>query len=243
MFMGFITAFPLMTAMMIAISDMERVYNADMPAIELLYQATGSTQVTVSLTVILIIIYASTLPPQWITCGRLFWAFARDRGTPYANYFAYIDTRLEFPLRTTLASAIFAAIYGLLYLASTTAFNSIITSVTLLLNISYAIPQAIVAIRGRKKCLPTRLLDLGFWGCLCNIFSPLWITLMGAFVCFPPNLPVSVSSMNYSAPVLVGLFVVILGFWFSSSGRAFKGPDIDWELLNVASSREVDGRG
>lgn len=130
-----------------------------------------------------------------------------------------------------MAACIFSSIYGLIYLASTSAFNSIITSAILFLNISYAIPQAIVAFRGRSKTLINRPLSLGKWGYICNIFAPLWITVMCVLVCFPTSLPVTVGSMNYSAPVMVGLFFGIIVCWFVI-GKQFEGPNIDLEFLS-----------
>lgn len=236
---GLCTAVPLLAVLIVAMKDMDRVMNAGMPAVELLYQVTGSTRVTVALSVLLTVIYAACLPPQWVTCGRLAWAFARDRGTPFPDFFDSIDKRLEFPLRTTIASTVFAAIYGLIYLASTTAFNSIITSAVTLLNLSYAIPQAILVTRGRAQSLPKRPLDLGRWGYVCNVFAPLWITVLGVMICFPPDLPVTVGSMNYSAPVLVALFLIILVFW-GLIGDEFKGPNIDWEMLDLKNDTPSD---
>jgi choline transport protein len=236
---GLCTAVPLLAVLIVAMKDMDEVMNAGMPAVELLYQATGSTRVTVALSVLLTIVYAAGISPQWVTCGRLAWAFARDRGTPFPDFFDNIDERLQFPLRTTIASTVFAAIYGLIYLASTTAFNSIITSAVTLLNLSYAIPQAILVTRGRAQCLPKRPLDLGRWGYICNIFAPLWITVVGVVICFPYSLPVTVGSMNWSAPVLVGLFLIILIFWVLI-GDEFKGPDIDWGMLNLKNEAPSD---
>ncbi|OQE92573.1 hypothetical protein PENNAL_c0007G05151 [Penicillium nalgiovense] len=236
---GLCTAVPLLAVLIIAMKDMDEVMNAGMPAVELLYQATGSTRVTVALSVLLTIVYAAGISPQWVTCGRLAWAFARDRGTPFPDFFDNIDQRLQFPLRTTIASTVFAAIYGLIYLASTTAFNSIITSAVTLLNLSYAIPQAILVTRGRAQCLPKRPLDLGRWGYICNVFAPLWITVVGVMICFPYSLPVTVGSMNWSAPVLVGLFLIILVFWVLI-GDEFKGPDIDWAMLNLKNEAPSD---
>ncbi|KAJ5775639.1 amino acid/polyamine transporter I [Penicillium nucicola] len=232
MAIGLCTAIPMITIIVVTAKDMEKVMNAGMPAIEVVYQPTGSKRVTIALSVLLTIIYASCLPPQWVTCGRLAWAFARDGGTPFPGFFTKVDEKLQFPLRTTIASTIFAALYGLIYLASTTAFNSIITSAITLLNLSYAVPQALLATRGREKCLPKRPLDLGRWGYACNIFAPLWSALMCVMVCFPPGLPVTTASMNWSAPILVALTLVILAFWFLI-GENFKGPDIDWDALNI----------
>lgn len=237
MAIGVVTTVPIIAVMMVYMKDMNGVMNAEMPAIELLYQVSNSRDVCVGLTVLLIFIYASNLPPQWITCGRLLWSFARDRGTPYAEFFSYVDEKRQFPLRATLAATAFGAIYGLLYLASTTAFNSIITSAVFLLNLSYAVPQAIMVFRGRDKCLPRRPLNLGLWGYLCNVFAPLWIMIMCVLVSMPPELPVFTTSMNYTAPILLGLFLIILCFWFTT-GRQFEGPSIDWEALNLNNECE-----
>ena len=99
-------------------------------------------------------------------------------------------------MRTTWLSVGFCVIYGLLYVASTQAFNSIITTAVLAVNISYAIPQGISLVRGRGKTLPARNFNLGKFGYICNAWSPLWITVIGIFICFPNFLPVTAASMN-----------------------------------------------
>ncbi|KAL8902072.1 MAG: hypothetical protein Q9207_004897 [Kuettlingeria erythrocarpa] len=145
----------------------------------------------------------------------------------------------NFPVRATVLSVCFCCLYGLLYLASTTAFNSIVTGAVLYLNITYAVPQGILAVRGRKNCLPVRPFNLGFIGSVCNILAPLLVTVFGTFICFPPELPVTVDNMNYTPVILVGLFLVILGFWYSR-GHQFTGPKINWELLDLTSSGNVN---
>lgn len=183
----------------------------------------------------------AAMPPQFIACGRIAWAFARDRGTPFPDYFAHVDTKLQFPARATVAALGFNALYGLLYLASTTAFNSIITSAVLFLNITLAAPQAILVIRGRKKLLPERPFKLGYLGYFCNIFSALWIPALVVLVCMPPSLPVTVGSMNYTSVILVGLLALIIVGWFVF-GHQFEGPKIDWEMLNLGNRMESEGK-
>ncbi|KAI1628725.1 amino acid/polyamine transporter I [Exophiala viscosa] len=240
MLIGFVTCVPIMVVFMFVMKDMDKIMNAGFPAAELLYEATGNRPVTIFLTVWLILIYISCLPPQFVECGRIGWAFARDNGLPFSNYFAHIDEKLAFPVRTTLASVVFTAIYGLLYLASSTAFNSIITSAVLFLNITLALPQAILVIRGRNTHLPRRYVNLGWVGYFCNIFSPLWIIVLTALVCMPPSIPVEVGTMNYTSPILVGLFAIVIGSWFIY-GHQFEGPKIDWEMLNA--THELAGEG
>lgn len=236
--------------------------NSVFPAVELLYQATGNRTLTVVMAVWLIIVYmckafpilpanlwlvlvpranprlTACMPPQFITAGRVTWAFARDKGTPFHKFFSHIDPKLQFPARSTLLALVFISLYGLIYMASTTAFNSVITSAVLFLNITLVAPQTVLVLRGRNKMLPERPLKLGYVGYFCNIFSTLWVIILVVLVCMPPAVPVTVASMNWSPPILVGLFCLIIVGWFTF-GKKFEGPKIDWELLNQANERQA----
>ncbi|KIL86469.1 hypothetical protein FAVG1_10299 [Fusarium avenaceum] len=131
MFIGLFTSLPLFIALMYFMTDLDAVRTSPLPSMELVYQATGNRNVTIFLTVWLFVVFLLSLPSQWVTCGRMAWAFARDNGTPFPKYFSKVDRRLEFPVRTTTCAFVFVVLYGLLYLASTTAYNSIITSAVL----------------------------------------------------------------------------------------------------------------
>ncbi|RDW93098.1 uncharacterized protein DSM5745_00420 [Aspergillus mulundensis] len=244
---GLVTTLPLFIALLLFSTDTAAIVNSQLPSAELLYQATGSRTVTMFLITWILIVYISCLPSQWVTSGRIAWAFARDNGTPFSPYFSTINPRLQFPVRTTTAALVFVLLYGLLYLASTTAFNSIITSAVLFLNITYAAPQGILLVdrlrlllaqttssMENSSILPHRYLDLGLLGTFCNAFSILWIIVLGVFVCFPPRLPVSVESANYTPAVVVGIFGIIVLFWVVSGRKMFTGPSVDWEGLRRA---------
>lgn len=141
------------------------------------------------------------------------WAFSRDvrsspmhrsncseltqpqNGLPFSNYWAEVDATRNIPVRATLLSAGFCVIYGLLYIASTQAFNSIINTAVLMLNITYTVPQAIVIFQGRH-ILPARAFNLGYFGYPVHVFSVLWLILSGVFFCFPTSNPPSLGNMN-----------------------------------------------
>lgn len=57
----------------------------------------------------------------------------KQRGIPYSAFFSHVDVYRNFPVRATVLSICFCCLYGLLYLASTTAFNSIVTGAVLYL--------------------------------------------------------------------------------------------------------------
>ena len=230
MIIGFITTFPLLTVMMMSMADIDAVLNSTLPYAELFRQITDSKAITTFMMCWVTVVLSSALIGQWVTCGRLAWAFARDGGLPYSSFFSHVSERHQFPVRTTVLALIFCSIYGLLYLISTTAFNSIITSAVLYLNITYAIPQGLIAARGRKNILPDHPFDLGWMGYVCNFLSPILVTVAGMLICFPPELPVTRQNINYTPVVLVALSLVILGFWFTM-GHKFNGPKIDWDVL------------
>ena len=230
MTIGFLTTFPLLLAMMLSMADIDSVIHSTLPYGELFHQITGSRTITTLIMCWVIVVLFSALIGQWVTCGRLAWAFARDGGLPYSSFFSHVSERHKFPVRTTILALIFCSIYGLLYLISTTAFNSIITSAVLYLNITYAIPQGLIAVRGRKNVLPNHSFDLGNIGYACNFLSPVLVTVVGVLICFPPELPVTRANINYTPVVLVALSLVILGFWFTM-GHKFEGPKIDWDVL------------
>lgn len=84
---------------MLGITDIDAVIDSPFPYAELLYQITGSKLVTTAImcwvSMVLycrsesqvstihksLIAYIAALIGQWITCGRLAWAFARDVST------------------------------------------------------------------------------------------------------------------------------------------------------------------
>ncbi|KAL8682513.1 MAG: hypothetical protein Q9186_001460 [Xanthomendoza sp. 1 TL-2023] len=95
----------------------------------------------------------------------------------------------------------------------------------------------ILITRGRSLALPSsRPFNLGKAGYICNILAPILVTIIATFICFPPQLPVTVSNMNYTPVILVGLFGVIIGLWYTR-GKRFTGPKIDWEGLGLVGCK------
>lgn len=132
-------------------------------------------------------------------------------------------------------------VFGLLYIASTTAYNSIVGLAILATNLTCAIPQTIVLIRGRRV-LPKRYLDLGVaGGTFCNVFSTVYAALYTVLFCFPLMLPVEAESMNYLAVVLVGALVFVTILWWSGKRHTFHGPSLESEGVVVESQNVGNG--
>ncbi|RAL04575.1 choline transporter [Aspergillus ibericus CBS 121593] len=235
-FLSLATCLPLFIALMFCMSDMNAVVSSALPSMELVYQATQSKGLTTFLSVWLMVVYAASIPSQWVTSSRIAWALARDIDSPSAQYLAQVDPKLKFPVRATMATFIFIAVYSLLYLVSSGAFNMITNCAVLFLNITYVVPQGLILTSGRSEALPHRYVNLGLLGYFCNAFVVLWIVVLGVFVCLPLALPVEAEVMNYTSVVLVGLFALVILLWYRLGRRAFQGPQIDWEMIQTVNA-------
>jgi choline transport protein len=76
------------------------------------------------------------------------------------------------------------SILGALYVGSTTVYGSIIACCIILGNISYAIPAALLMLRGRRMN-SNRWLKLGILGWIANIVTVLWCLFTTVMWLFP----------------------------------------------------------
>ncbi|CAG9950356.1 unnamed protein product [Clonostachys rosea f. rosea IK726] len=95
-----------------------------------------------------------------------------------------------------------------------------------MLFVTYAVPQAIVAIRGRHY-LPSRPFDLGKSGIIFNALAPILVIFLTIFICFPYTLPVTAQSMNYLPVTVVSCSLFISAFWLFVKKGVYHGPIIE----------------
>ncbi|KAI1628629.1 putative amino acid permease [Exophiala viscosa] len=224
---GVISTIPYLLVIMFSATDLEAVANSSLPILTLYQQATGNQAATAALTIWIMLNYFGATIGCVATVGRLVWAFARDNGIPFSPFFAKVSPTKKTPIRATIACLVFQVLYGLIYIGSTTAFNSIISLSILALNVTYVIPQGIVLLRGRSKVLPARSFRLGHRiGNFVNGFSFLWVAFYSVIFCFPIFIPPTTGDMNYLSPVAVGIILLILIAWYGGKRKTFTGPHI-----------------
>ncbi|PYH46907.1 putative GABA permease [Aspergillus saccharolyticus JOP 1030-1] len=225
MLIGVTTVIPWTLAFLFSATDTDAVASSSIPIYTVYLQATRSQPAATMLTVWILFVYAGALVSCIVTTGRLAYAFARDEGLPYSKFFAQIHTKREAPVNATIGCAAIILLYGLIYIGSATAFNSFISMSILSLNMTYAVPQAIVLVRGRDRILPKRSFNLGrYLGPVCNAFSAFWVPFITILFCFPTSLPTTVSDMNYVSVVISGITILILLSWWGGKRKTFSGP-------------------
>lgn len=221
---GIATTLPFVVATLFATVDLGEVVRSELPILTLYHQATGSKDVTAIFTIWLIFNYFGGTVTGLAASGRMAWAFARDNGLPFSGTLATVHPRFQTPVASTVACAVLMALYGLIYIASSTAYSSIVSMAILSMNVTYVIPQGILLFRGREKVLVDRYFDLGRYGVFVNAFSCVWVGLYTVIFCFPTIMPPTPSNMNYLAPVVVVIVVLILVVWYGGKKKTFFGP-------------------
>lgn len=214
------------------------------PIIEVFYQATGSTAAaTAMMCAILVIAFASTFGIL-ASVSRLTWAFARDGGLPFSDFFAHVNVtpcaksvqsltyvfqvnpHYRIPIRSIGLVTFVVVLLSFINLGSSTALNAILSLSTLALYVSYMIPiilKIIKTFRGQKIVYGP--FNLGRFSLPINIFTVVYLVFISIFLPFPPEIPVTAENMNYGGPVLVGVIIFALLMWFVGGGkRRFVGP-------------------
>jgi choline transport protein len=97
-------AFAFLIAILFCIGNVENALNTPtgFPIIEIFYQATGSkTAATLMETCLIIIAFAASIA-NLASVSRLTWAFARDGGLPFSNFFSFVNTSNPFCSRSPM---------------------------------------------------------------------------------------------------------------------------------------------
>ncbi|ORY12346.1 choline transport protein [Clohesyomyces aquaticus] len=192
------------------------------PVLELFYQALRNKAGAIFLEVLIIATGLGCLIASHTWQSRLCWSFARDRGLPGHKWLSRVDPKLDVPLWAHFVSCVIVAIVGCLYLASLTAFNSMITACIVLLYISYAIPIICLLIKGRSNIKPGPFW-LGKFGLVANCVLLIWTLFTLIMYSFPYAKPVKASNMNYVSAVYGVVTMIMAVDWLVRGRKSFRG--------------------
>jgi choline transport protein len=166
-------------------------------------------------------------------------------GIPFSRFFGRVHPKLDVPIESLGLTVFVVVIFGCIFLGSTSAFNAITAASVVALGLSYGIPVAINCLRGRKMLPPTRAFILPEWfAWFANILGIVYTILTTVLFVFPPDLPVTGSSMNYCI-VAFGIVTLISIFqWFIDGRKNYTGPTMELdETVLTATESPANARG
>lgn len=199
---GFVTSWFYVISMFFSLSDFKLLLNTPtgVPILELFHQALGSKAGAIVLEALVITTGMGCQIASHTWQSRLCWSFARDRGLPFHSVLSKVDPRLDVPFLAHSFSCFIVAVLGLLYLGSSTAFNSMVIGCIVLLYVSYSIPVICLLIKGRDN-IKHGPFWLGKVGLFCNIVLLAWTLFTIVMYSFPSEYPATTGSMFY-LPIL-----------------------------------------
>ncbi|KAJ5618749.1 hypothetical protein N7510_002733 [Penicillium lagena] len=236
---GMLTAFPFGASLLYSITDLKAVFNTPtgLPLIEIYYQGTRSKSAASVLLAMFAFCFFANMIANMTTSSRTLWAVSRDDTLPYSSFWMQVSDRFEMPLNAMLLSGTVITIYGVIFIGSTTAFSAMVSAAVIFQQTSCVLPQAVLLYRGREKILPQRYFKLGKLGPVVNAVAVSWVLFLDVLYCFPTTRPVTPQNMSYVSVVSTGLVIFIIGLWFTTKRQVFKGPKIDFQLMN---QRRID---
>lgn len=198
---GFVTSWTYCISMFFGIKDLSALVNSPtgVPILALYYQALENKAGAIVLETLLIVTGMGCQIACHTWQSRLAWAFARDGGLPGHQWLSKVNKTLDVPLVAHSVSCFIVGLLGLLYLGSSTAFNSMMTACISLLYMSYSIPVLCLWYKGRNN-IQHGPFWLGKLGLAANILTILWTIFSLVMYSFPASMPVTTSSELYVFP-------------------------------------------
>ncbi|KAF3802564.1 Choline transport protein [Colletotrichum gloeosporioides] len=207
------------------IGPVDTLSTAPLPLIYVVYNATGSRAATNALISLVAIIIFLALFNMLASVSRLVWVFAKDNGLPFSNFFSVINPTLKLPVHALLFILGIVTCLSLIYIASSTAFNALISLQALALHVSYFFPILFLLLRRvRGPSPPYGPFKLGSAGIPVNIFALCYLVYVVLWMPFPQILPVTKDNMNYAGPIFGAVLAGALADWALGGRRRFQMP-------------------
>ncbi|KAL4771561.1 amino acid/polyamine transporter I [Aspergillus nidulans var. acristatus] len=229
---GFLTAFPFAIAISYSYRDVAASLSTKtgFPIFFIWEKATHSPAAATVFMACLFVITCVAFNAVHQTASRLTWSFARDDALFFSKKLSSVHHSLGVPVYALVLDGILVFLVGIVYICSSTAFNSFISTTVIVAQVSFAIPAVLVILRrGSTHFLPeSRPFKVpNVVGYICNVVCIIWAVILTVFFCFPATLPVTGGNMNYASVVLVVMLIIGVANWFAYARGHYHGPRLE----------------
>jgi len=218
--------FGMLLIMLLCTTDLDSTIHSPAPFVNV-FASTGYPALALILTLILCVLNLGGNIAALTATSREMWAFARDNGLPFARWLSHVNPRSQIPVHAILLTSGLAIALCTINLASSIAFNIIISANLVALLSVYMISIGCVLLRRiRQQSLPKARWSLGRWGLPINLFAFLYASVALVFSCFPVEAHVTPETANW-APLILGFVLGAALLLFFLHGRwRYEGPSV-----------------
>jgi amino acid transporter len=213
--------------------------NTGFPILEIFFQITGNYAGATAMGCGVIFMASAATVPLIASAAWTLQAFANDHGVPGSKFISQRRAKDDVPVVAMIVTVAFLALLGLLNIASTTAFNAVVSLATVGLYTSYLFP--IILMLHRRICDPESLtwgpFKLGVAGIPVNVVAVIYTTVTSIFLLFPPIQPVTALNFNYASVVFAGVLVFSGVYWLLRGNKAYHGLTVD--LVGISSADDI----
>ncbi|KAL2050985.1 hypothetical protein ABVK25_008731 [Lepraria finkii] len=200
--------------------------------IQVFFGATNSHAGSSVMTAILIALVTCASFGFLASASRQTWAFARDKGLPFSGFLSYVDKRTALPLRSIFFCTVISAVIGLINIGSTAAFNAIVSLTIAGLFISYLTPIGLMIVKRVKgETIEFGPWSLGRAGFPVNTISAGSLIISVIFSFFPPSIPVTLVTMNWSCLMWGGSTLIGLAYYAVRGRKIYHGPIVERPII------------
>ena len=160
------------------------------------------------------------------TASRQLFAFARDRGVPFARWFAYVPPGWAVPMNSIVVSFVVSCLLAIINIGSTIALNNITSLSLCAILSSYIISIGLVFWRRltNRELLPAKFTLSRPVGLALNAYSLAFLTIVFVFTFFPGSPNPTPAMMNW-AILIYGSVMLFAGiYYFVSARKVYDGP-------------------
>ncbi|KAK5684577.1 hypothetical protein LTS10_004449 [Elasticomyces elasticus] len=166
-----VVAFGFMIVLLFFMGDPEEALSTatGWPIIQICYQAGRTLPAANTLMAIVIIPSIIGYFNSLASVSRLTWAFARDDGLPFSEYFKVVHPKLRIPTRALALTSTASMLLLLIPIGSAVAFNAIVSLATVGLYSSYLMPCLFAFMqRMNGEAIAHSAYSWGRWGVVLN---------------------------------------------------------------------------
>ncbi|KAI4219915.1 MAG: hypothetical protein L6R36_007991 [Xanthoria steineri] len=227
MIISALSGFVMVLTFCFSVGDIESALSSPtgQPYIQVFYNATNSRTGTTVVTVVIATMTLCNTINNVASASRQLYAFARDRGLPFASTLSYVKPGWLIPLNSIMVCFIVTCLLSLINIGSAVAFNAIVSLGTAALFSSYAISISCILVkRWRGEPLRPRRWSLGKWGAPVNGAALVIMALFYFFSFWPLFTPTEASTMNWSIAIYGAVVFFAVVFYNTHGKFVYDGP-------------------
>ncbi|KAE8140358.1 amino acid permease-domain-containing protein [Aspergillus pseudotamarii] len=141
--------------------------------------------------------------------ARQTYAFARDKGLPFAKWICKVNPKQKLPVNAIGLSCVISGLLALINIGSDTAFHAIITLNVAALMWTYVVSVGCLLYR-RLSCpetLPPQRWSMGKYGIWVNAAALVYV-VFAFFSLWPTSTPVTLTTFNWSVVIFLTVFFI-----------------------------------